>query len=366
MSTLWCCIVTIIVLCFIVVSLWLLLRKHSPPNKKLKGGGMKMKGGGPVEELQAAIAILMAYPDGALPETLEDLKELNKANIVFSEWISVVANGSESPENVVEMATILAEMAISSEKENIIVPALSACMKSPYAFYIANTIKDNPTINEFYSHRLETDYLARLYVIITGQESDPGVYEYDILNGANAIRAAYKMSIDLALAELTQHIIDRIYAFVTEGYPHEFYIELVLCLIYMYKCMPEVRDIYDAASTIFVANVNDDLLLIARFIEALCDVYSETLNESIRDDITRYIGPLITPEFMSRYSGIIDFDYIAKIIDLPELTMAIFTEQASALAISLGADPSTINPSTLDPIRIYETASSLVEPTFAP
>lgn len=62
MDTLWSCVITIIILCFIGVLVWLLWKRASP-SKKFKGGGIKMTGGDGIdvfinECVQRAIALM--------------------------------------------------------------------------------------------------------------------------------------------------------------------------------------------------------------------------------------------------------------------------------------------------------------------
>ncbi len=63
MDTLWSCVIVIIILCFIGVLVWLLLRKSISPNKKFKGGGIKMTGGDPFAPLVLSFMVSLADLD---------------------------------------------------------------------------------------------------------------------------------------------------------------------------------------------------------------------------------------------------------------------------------------------------------------
>ena len=376
MNTVWSCIITILVLCFIGVSLWLLIRKYASPNKKLKGGGIKMHGGDPVEELQGAINVLMEYYGGGRPSNIEEQEVLNKANIVFSKWISVVASSNEDIGDVVRTAVTLVEKTMESEKEEIIVPALSACMKSLYAFYIANIIKASPVIVEFYRARLETDYLARLF-FMSADVLDESLILGDIQHGGEAIKQiirnvnfipehvpdgdvdimrAHYMPIFESIVANVAPIANRINTDPVSDNGIELR-NLVSCLMHIYGMHIKDNEISERAMNAAFA-VYNEVEPIAAWLcaDEICDLGIFVLKPNM-------ISVDVFTSLVTNYPGMVDFEHIAKQQNVStDEYVAILREQIALLIISLGVDPGTIDPDTLNPIQIYEIASSLVDP----
>lgn len=419
MNTIWSCIVTIIILYLIVVLLWLLLQKYVSPNKKLKGGGIKMKGGeGPVDDLRTAIhyliiqqiffmwqallmqisedqrasftvtpevqqALFMSMSPGqqalfnAMPEEqqalfmtppdeLPDLDKLKTANIIFSGWLSVVANGDTiSNMNQITTATTLVEAALGSMNETIITPVLSACMKSPYAFYIANTIKDNPIIPDFYQSRLETDYLARLFCMSIDGLFGGELILRDIYYGGEAIKYIVRN-----INFIHGHVSDDDF-----GVMHTHYMSiigyvigeaeniatsfntldsidngntlknLVSCLMYIGMQLA-IPDAVAAAFGIYGTVIPVFAWLCA---DEICDIEGF----GIRDDM---INEEIFAFLALNYPGMVDFGHIAEQPGVsPDQYMIIFTTQINVLAEFSSSG---------DHVRTYEIASSLVDPNI--
>ena len=229
MDTLWSCVITIIILCFIGVSVWLLWKRASP-SKKFKGGGIKMTGGDPFEPLvsnfNALIADLvykryisdsmlksddpeqikafMAAPPNARREwylkttghPVPTEEEFIAANEAISVWRAHVEHGlglnSVDPLNTMQT---FVDSAFATENETIIYSALDSCMKSPYAHIWARVNGSNEHINTAFNSLIGTDYLARLFYIFHKSTEELGVMALaaDLINDeANAILTAFE------------------------------------------------------------------------------------------------------------------------------------------------------------------------------
>ena len=394
MDTLWSCVITIIILCFIGVLIWLLLRKSISPNKKFKGGGIKMKGGMTLEEaagalvgmvdpnnldqdyppefLEAALIILITFPpDVQLDEVASRARYL--ANIVFSRWRICVEHGFGMLENGPDVIlNDYISRALATGNVVVIRSALDSCMKSPFAYEWSLLYDTDSPVEQHFRDLINTDYLARLFYIFhqMGGEFGANVIISDLNSDeANAILTAIKHD---GVVEYLCRILTSIQLEEPQFLKNKAYCLLSLAQKLATHGSPATGDILTAAAGTYNAyykSVEPSPLVIWQSLEKISEFINndyDPFSVAVSQLAQNILGSPATAAqsaaaIINETSdpGIVDFDYITRSINNLDYTLAIFDMQSTMLNGALSAATTNKTPQNL--YNIYALASNLVE-----
>lgn len=332
MNTLWSCVTTLIILCFIGILIWLLLRKRISHNKKLKGASIKIKGGLTTEEaasileaqfspdvenkpdlntlIRAALVIIIENNNqNFIPENSDMQNILNMANLTFSTLLTAIINGHgvNNEEDVMPTVESLIIPAMQTENLQIIGPVLFAVMKSPRAPDITNAINENEGIRAFYTERVDYDYLARTFFMCIGDDNViKDMIIRDIKNKGDAIKHAVALGNTNVIG-----IVIRDFNEFTETVIEEDKIAiktLVSCLIYInqYTEFPDAAEAAaEAALSIYYTNVSDDPVTAWLCADEVCVLDGFRIREDM-------INPELFIKLAIDFPGEVDFEHIVS------------------------------------------------------